>query len=54
MADSEQAFQDARRVWREGLRDHVLAPPDAGFNARLAAQPSPLRRLSALWRARAA
>jgi len=36
MADSEQAFQDARRVWREALRGHVLAPPDAGFSARLA------------------
>lgn len=37
MADSEQAFQEARRVWREALQDHVLAPPDAGFSARLAA-----------------
>ncbi len=37
MPDSERAFQDARRVWRETLRDHVLAPPDAGFSARLAA-----------------
>jgi hypothetical protein len=37
MPDSEQAFQDARRSWREALRDHVLAPPDAGFSARLAA-----------------
>jgi hypothetical protein len=37
MSDSEQAFQDARRAWREALRDHVLAPPDAGFSARLAA-----------------
>jgi hypothetical protein len=34
---SEQAFQDARRIWREALRDHVLAPPDAGFSKRLAA-----------------
>ena len=34
---SEQAFQDARRVWREALRDHVLAPPDAGFSKRIAA-----------------
>ena len=33
--DSEQAFQEAREVWREALRDHVLAPPDAGFSARL-------------------
>jgi hypothetical protein len=36
MSDSEQVFQDARRAWREALRDHVLAPPDAGFSARLA------------------
>jgi hypothetical protein len=37
MPSSEQAFQDARRAWREALRDHVLAPPDAGFSVRLAA-----------------
>jgi hypothetical protein len=37
MADSEQAFLEARQVWREALRGHVLAPPDAGFSARLAA-----------------
>lgn len=37
MSDAEQAFEDARRVWREALRDHVLAPPDAGFSARLEA-----------------
>jgi hypothetical protein len=37
MPNSEQAFQDARRAWREALRDHVLAPPDAEFSARLAA-----------------
>lgn len=36
MLDSEQAFQDARATWRAALRDHVLAPPDAGFSARLA------------------
>lgn len=34
--DSEQAFQDARDTWRAGLREHVLAPPDAGFSARIA------------------
>lgn len=34
--DSEQAFQDAREVWRAALREHVLAPPDAGFSARIA------------------
>ena len=33
--DSEQAFNDAREAWRSALRDHVLAPPDAGFSARL-------------------
>jgi hypothetical protein len=37
MPDAEQAFQEARRVWREALRGHVLAPPDAGFSGRLAA-----------------
>jgi hypothetical protein len=37
MPDSEQAFADARRAWREALRGHVLAPPDAGFSARLSA-----------------
>jgi hypothetical protein len=35
MSDSEQAFQEARAVWRGALREHVLAPPDAGFSARL-------------------
>ncbi|MGI8559676.1 MAG: hypothetical protein ACR2ND_15470 [Solirubrobacteraceae bacterium] len=34
--DSEQAFQEAREVWRAALREHVLAPPDAGFSARIA------------------
>jgi len=37
MCESEQAFQEARRVWREALRGHVLAPPDPGFSARLSA-----------------
>jgi hypothetical protein len=36
MTDSEQAFREARDAWRAALRDHVLAPPDAGFSARLA------------------
>lgn len=36
MSDAEQAFQEARGVWRAALREHVLAPPDAGFSARLA------------------
>jgi hypothetical protein len=34
--ESEQAFQDARDVWRSALREHVVAPPDAGFSARIA------------------
>lgn len=34
--DSEQAFQEAREEWRAALREHVLAPPDAGFAARIA------------------
>jgi hypothetical protein len=37
MADSEQAFQEAREAWRAALRGHVLAPPDAGFVARVVA-----------------
>lgn len=36
MSDSEEAFQQAREVWRAALREHVVAPPDAGFSARLA------------------
>ncbi|MFZ0381982.1 MAG: hypothetical protein WAL38_29410 [Solirubrobacteraceae bacterium] len=32
----EQAFEEARTAWRAALRGHVLAPPDAGFSARLA------------------
>ncbi len=34
--DSEQAFHEAREVWRAALREHVLAPPDAGFSGRIA------------------
>lgn len=34
--DSEETFAEARAAWREALRTHVLAPPDAGFSARLA------------------
>lgn len=34
--DSEQVFQEARDAWRSALREHVLAPPDAGFSQRLA------------------
>jgi hypothetical protein len=33
--DSEEAFDEAREAWRGALRQHVLAPPDAGFSARL-------------------
>jgi hypothetical protein len=33
--DSEQAFNEAREAWRSALREHVLAPPDARFSARL-------------------
>jgi hypothetical protein len=36
VADSERAFQEAREAWRAALREHVLAPPDADFSARLA------------------
>src|SRR5947209_8372091 len=36
MANSDQAFADARRAWREALRAHVLAPPDASLSRRLA------------------
>jgi hypothetical protein len=36
-ADPEQAFAEAREAWRAALRGHVLAPPDAGFSARLGA-----------------
>ncbi len=36
MSNSEQAFHDARAAWRAALREHVLAPPDPGFSARLA------------------
>lgn len=34
--DSEQAFNEAREAWRSALREHVLAPPDAGFSSRIA------------------
>ena len=32
---SEEEFNEAREEWRSALRDHVLAPPDAGFSGRL-------------------
>jgi hypothetical protein len=44
MPDSEQAFLEARQAWREALRGHVLAPPDAGFSARLAALATAAKR----------
>src|SRR3979490_1974060 len=34
--DSEPAFNEARAAWRSALREHVLAPPDAGFSSRIA------------------
>jgi hypothetical protein len=34
--ESEQAFHEARELWRAALREHVLAPPDAGFSSRIA------------------
>ncbi len=36
MSHAHELFQEARLRWRAALRDHVLAPPDAGFSARLA------------------
>src|SRR5947209_4363655 len=36
MAGAEEAFAQAREGWRAALREHVLAPPDGGFGARLA------------------
>jgi hypothetical protein len=47
MADSESAFQEAREGWRAALRGHVLAPPDAGFSARLAALAAAARQRAA-------
>jgi hypothetical protein len=42
--DAEQAFAESRDAWREALRQHVLAPPDGGFSARLAALAAAARR----------
>ena len=44
MSDSEQAFQEARSAWRAALREHVNAPPDAGFSARIAHLAAAARR----------
>ena len=43
-AESEQAFDEARAAWRAALREHVLAPPDAGFSERLAGLAAAARR----------
>jgi hypothetical protein len=34
---SQRAFASAQHSWREALAAHRLAPPDAGFSARLSA-----------------
>jgi hypothetical protein len=44
---AQVAFRDAQEAWRRALEAHRLAPPDAGFSARLA-------RLAAAARAEAA
>jgi hypothetical protein len=33
---AQRAFRDAQEEWRRALESHRLAPPDAGFSARLA------------------
>jgi len=33
---AQRAFRDAQEGWRRALEAHRLAPPDAGFGARLA------------------
>jgi hypothetical protein len=33
---AQRAFRDAQEEWRRALESHRLAPPDAGFGARLA------------------
>jgi hypothetical protein len=45
--DSEQEFQQAREVWRAALREHVLAPPDAGFSQRIATLSQAAKRRAA-------
>jgi len=42
--DADETFAEARAAWREALRTHVLAPPDAGFSARLAGLAAAARR----------
>src|SRR5438132_8361153 len=34
---AQAAFRNAQARWRQALEAHRLAPPDAGFSARLAA-----------------
>ena len=34
---AQSAFREAQEEWRRALESHRLAPPDAGFSARLAA-----------------
>jgi hypothetical protein len=34
---AQRAFREAQEEWRRALESHRLAPPDAGFSARLAA-----------------
>ena len=33
---AQDAFREAQQGWRQALESHRLAPPDAGFSARLA------------------
>jgi hypothetical protein len=33
---TQRAFREAQEEWRRALESHRLAPPDAGFSARLA------------------
>ena len=33
---AQSAFREAQEEWRRALESHRLAPPDAGFSARLA------------------
>jgi len=34
---AQAQFREAQELWRDALQAHRLAPPDAGFSARLAA-----------------
>ena len=35
--DIQQEFADAQEAWRLAIQAHRMAPPDAGFSARLSA-----------------